>query len=83
MFLKNYSKKYRYIEILRRSKPKYIWNEENKECEISANRNNINYLIYYPCLKFLKERLNLFEEANVGAFVWDGGQGLPYFYELL
>jgi len=70
------------MEILKGTKPKYTWNIETRECEISTSTNNVNLQLYYPCLRFLKERLNLFEEGNVGAFVWDGGQGLPYFYEL-
>ena len=58
------------------------WNAETKECEITNTMNGINYKLYYPCLRFIKERLSLFEEAGLGTFVWDGGQGLAYFYEL-
>lgn len=64
------------------SKPKLSWNSETLECEITTINKNTHLALYYPCLRFLKERLSLFEEANVGAFVWDGGQGLQYFYEL-
>ena len=44
--------------------------------------NSGNNLIYFPCLKFIKERLDLFEEYGIGAFVWEGGNGMKYFYEL-
>ena len=72
----------RYVEILSKGKPKFIWNSETKECEVNTVVANTRYNLYFPCLRFLKERLTLFEDANVGAFVWDGGQGLQYFYEL-
>ena len=79
----NFLKFFRYLEILKGGSPKLIWNEETKECEITAVFKKTNLKIFYPCLKFIKERLSLFEDANLGMFVWDGGQGLQYFYELL
>ena len=73
----------RIVKILQHYRPRVQWLADHKECKVMINDGNSgNNLIYFPCLKFIKERLDLFEEYGIGAFVWEGGNGMKYFYEL-
>jgi hypothetical protein len=38
---------------------------------------------HYPCLKFLEARLVEFQKYKLGFFIWEGGQGLKQFYEIM
>jgi len=75
----------RYINILKSQNLQIEWDAQHKECISKYTDSSTRAPIYlaYPCLKFLQSRLELFNEFQVGAFIWEGGQGLEYFYELL
>jgi len=69
-----------YLKLLNTPPLQMTWDNEIKECVIHAD--NRQSLAMFPCLKFLDERLKLLEEYGLGAFIWEGGQGLEYFYEM-
>uniref|UniRef100_A0A8C3ACP8 Chitinase domain-containing protein 1 n=1 Tax=Cyclopterus lumpus TaxID=8103 RepID=A0A8C3ACP8_CYCLU len=67
----------RYIEILREHRPKLLWDEYSAEHYFSYKRPSHSkpYSLYL--------RISLATELGTGISLWELGQGLDYFYDLL
>ncbi|KAG7386203.1 Chitinase domain-containing protein 1 [Phytophthora pseudosyringae] len=64
---------------------KIRWDATAHECQhvYTAAETGSHHVVFFPCLQFLQDRLKLFKEHHVGVAIWELGQGLDFFYDLL
>eukprot|EP01147_Barroeca_monosierra_P009773 gene9773-1973_t len=74
-----------YIGLLSKAKGNLVmkWNAKAREHVIEGNRANINLILYFPTLRSIQERVQLAQNLDVGICIWDIGQGLDSFFNLI
>eukprot|EP01117_Protostelium_nocturnum_P018185 TRINITY_DN7555_c0_g1_i1.p1 TRINITY_DN7555_c0_g1~~TRINITY_DN7555_c0_g1_i1.p1 ORF type:complete len:189 (-),score=50.27 TRINITY_DN7555_c0_g1_i1:244-810(-) len=72
-----------YLQLLKKIKPEIEWEESSKEHKVSFTSDGKENHVYYPSLKFIQERLEMAQSLGTGISIWEIGQGLDYFFDLL
>lgn len=73
----------KYLKLLRRWRPKLQRDFDSEEIFFRYSDATGNHIVYYPSLVSIQKRLELADEFNSGISVWEAGQGLPIFFDLL
>ena len=72
-----------YIELLKSFNPTLIWNKRTKEHVFEYDKGGMHHKVYYPSVTSIQKRLDLAKKYGLGISIWEIGQGLDYFYDLL
>ncbi|XP_012282892.1 chitinase domain-containing protein 1 [Orussus abietinus] len=72
-----------YLKLLKSLKGKVQWDEKSKEHFFELRSTGDSSYVFYPTLYSMKLRIDLAADLGTGISIWELGQGLNYFYDLL
>lgn len=72
-----------FVKFIKNNEVNIKWDDKNKEHILICLKNNQKTLIFYPSLSSLSNRIELARELGTGLSIWELGQGLDYFYDLI
>ncbi|KAF7993622.1 hypothetical protein HCN44_010217 [Aphidius gifuensis] len=72
-----------YLELVESHKGKIKWDDGSKEHYFEVKTKVGSSFVFYPTLFSLQQRIQLAKDMGTGISIWELGQGLNYFYDLL
>ena len=72
-----------YLDLVEQHKPTLFWDKKAKEHVFEYNIGREAHEVYYPTQESIQKRLDLAHKYGLGISIWELGQGLDYFYDLL
>lgn len=74
----------KYLELVKQYEPQLIWDQVAKEAHFTyVDPNGKEHQVWYPTLKSIQERIKYAQSQNVGISIWEIGQGLRFFFDLI
>lgn len=74
----------KYLQLLKDKRPRLKWDPATAEHSFSyMATGKMRRTVHYPTLHSVAARLDLAEEIGTGISIWEIGQGLDYWYDLL
>ncbi|XP_068644565.1 uncharacterized protein [Aristolochia californica] len=72
-----------YLSLLKKYKPVIQWGEKFQEHYFIYSIDSVQHAVFYPSLMSISMRLDEARAWGVGLSIWEIGQGLDYFFDLL
>ncbi|XP_073007741.1 uncharacterized protein [Typha latifolia] len=72
-----------FISLLEKHRPALQWEEKSSEHLFIYSHNNLRHAVFYPSLMSISVRLDEARAWGTGLSIWEIGQGLDYFFDLL
>ncbi|XP_073156028.1 uncharacterized protein [Henckelia pumila] len=73
-----------YLSLLEQHKPEIHWEENSAEhYSVYSDNQNVKHVVFYPSLMSISQRLQLALSWGAGISIWEIGQGLEYFFDIL
>lgn len=72
-----------YLSLLKHVKGRLKFDEKDHENYFEVKTSTGRHYVFYPTLYSIQQRIDLARELGVNLAVWEIGQGLDYFYDLL
>lgn len=72
-----------YLNLLKHLKGRLKFDEKDQENYFEVKTNTGKHMVFYPTLYSIQKRVDLARELSVGISIWEIGQGLDFFYDLL
>lgn len=73
----------KYLGLLKSVKGRLKLDEKDQENYFEVKTATGKHLVFYPSLYSIQQRIDLARELGVNLAIWEIGQGLDYFYDLL
>ncbi|GLJ36935.1 hypothetical protein SUGI_0746890 [Cryptomeria japonica] len=72
-----------YLSLLRINRPKLHWDNQSMEHYFDYEEHLKKHRVFYPSLESISVRLEVARAWGVGLSIWEIGQGLDYFFDIL
>lgn len=72
-----------YLSLLKHVKGRLKLDEKDQENFFEVKTSTGRHFVFYPSLYSIQQRIDLARELGVNLAIWEIGQGLDYFYDLL